>query len=79
VIFKLCLPSFEKKHSSKKIFLPSVFFTEDFLLDTRQRVSLPSARKKTLDKLFGITEPNSGSVRRFLFKKQLKIDIGLVR
>jgi hypothetical protein len=42
--------------------LPSVFFAECFLFSTRQRVSLPSARKKTLGKLHSTRQrPDSGS------------------
>jgi hypothetical protein len=51
MIFKLSLPSAEKA-LGKEFFLPSAFFTEDFLLGTRQRDYLPSARKKTLVKSF---------------------------
>jgi hypothetical protein len=37
-------------------------FTEGFLRGTRQRTSLPSARKKTLDKEYELDKkPNSGS------------------
>jgi hypothetical protein len=78
MIFKLSLHSVQnktlrketlcrvlKKHSATSFFV-ECFFTEGSLLDTRQRASLPSARKKhstnhlTLDK-----EPNSRSVCKF--------------
>jgi hypothetical protein len=43
VIFKLSLPSVEKKHSAKKL------FAECYIFDTRQQISLPSV-KRTLNK-----------------------------
>jgi hypothetical protein len=44
VIFKLSLPSVEKKHSAKKL------FTECYIFDTWQKSFLPSVKNKTLDK-----------------------------
>jgi hypothetical protein len=69
VIFKLSLPSVKKLSASvknktlgKKILRWVFSFTEGFLCGTRQRASLPSARKKHSAKYLVLSkEPNYGS------------------
>jgi hypothetical protein len=43
----------QKKTLGKELLCRVFYFTEGFLCGTRQRASLPSARKKTLGKEYG--------------------------
>jgi hypothetical protein len=67
VILKLSLPSVGKKALGKELLRRVFSFTEGFLRGTRQRTTLPSARKKHSAKNLALgKEPNSGSIEQIL-------------
>jgi hypothetical protein len=63
---KSSLPSVKNKTLGKELFRRVFYFTESFLRGTRQRASLPNARKKHSAKYLVLDkERNSGSALHY--------------